>query len=115
MIILVSDRTMDLHQRNKELTIIYQEYKDFFEVIELKLTSSILADLGDGVLNKRNSHIRLRTHEGDMRQITVDLRGWSIIGSEKSYETFETLMMQISEGFRDSFGNQLTKKLNELN
>lgn len=85
--------------------------------MDLKLANNLLGNLNDGIFGNKTSHIRLRTGEGDLRRITVDLNGWSTIdreGTDKCYETFEMLMMEISEDFKTWFGTKLSEKLKDL-
>lgn len=105
---------MDLLLKNTELKTIYQEYKDFFPQIEIKLASGLLANLGDGIISNRTSHLKITTEESKTFKVSVDLKGWFIIGREESFETFETLMNQVSSSFSKSFGGKLIEKLNLL-
>lgn len=105
---------MEPEVRNNELQLIHKEYTPFFESIDLKLANNLLASLNDGIYGNKTSHLRVQTGEGDIKRITVDLNGWSIIGNPKAYETFEMLMMDTSPSFRDLFGNKLAQKLHQL-
>lgn len=106
---------MELEVKNNELQLIYNEYRPYFKSIDLKLATSVLANLKDGVFGNRTSHIRLQTGEGDIKRISVDLNGWYVIGHDnRSYETFELLMMDVSQHFRTLFGDKLTEKLQIL-
>lgn len=105
---------MDQQTKNIELKTIYQEYIDFFPSIELKLTTGLLASINDAILSNRTSHLKITTSENTTFKISVDLKGWFVIGKEDCYETFETLMGQISPLFSKSFGHQLTTKLMSL-
>lgn len=87
-----------------ELSIIHNEYKQYFPECDLLLKNDSI----------RKNHIRITTHEGTDILVFVDISGWSTTSYPKQYETFEALMMDISPGFRLKFGNSLTDRLNEL-
>lgn len=99
---------MEGYQQVHELTTLYNEYKSFFPVCELKI-------IDKSSESPNENYIKLTTHEGLDTLITVALKGWyEISNPQKSYETFEALMQNISPDFLHRFGNQLTNKLNSL-
>ncbi|CUM53449.1 uncharacterized protein AC631_00499 [Debaryomyces fabryi] len=125
---------MDEETRRNELSVLYNEYKDYFLVCELKLNLPSLASnsttiTGDDYYSKsasrrgkRNieSHIHLKTKEGETIRVSVDTSGWYETPEEdaleivKHYETFESLMMQRSRSFQNMFGNTLSDRLHNL-
>lgn len=127
---------MDDQTKCKELTVLYNEYMEYFALCELKLihpienTNSTSIDGDDyyakttsrtSKQNGRNeSHIHLKTVEGATIKVSVDLFGWYEIPEDdsseiiKHYETFESLMMQRSRSFQDKFGNTLSNRLHNL-
>lgn len=124
---------MDEQTRRNELSVLYNEYKDYFLVCELTLNLSSpdakTAITGDNYYaksasrrGKRNieSHIHVKTKEGVIIRVSVDSSGWYEIPEDdtleivKHYETFESLMMQRSRSFQNMFGNTLSDRLHNL-
>ncbi|CAG89807.2 DEHA2F24310p [Debaryomyces hansenii CBS767] len=125
---------MDEDTKCNELTVLYNEYKEYFSLCELKLNSSspntnttpitgddYYAKLASG-RGKKNieSHIHLKTIEGVTIRVSVETSGWYEIPEDdtselfKHYETFESLMMQRSRSFQNMFGNTLSNRLHNL-
>lgn len=125
---------MDEETKCNELTVLYNEYKEYFQLCELKLnlsspntnTTPITGDdyyakLASG-RGKKNieSHIHLKTIEGVTIRVSVETSGWYEIPEDdtselfKHYETFESLMMQRSRSFQNMFGNTLSNRLHNL-
>lgn len=118
---------MDLKQQQRELTQIFEEYKAFFPECRLCLTGGgpvggIVNESADYYarafsrkLNHKDiNHIHIKTNENDIIKVSVDLAGWYVIFREKHYETFESLMMNVSASFQSKFGSELNSKLMDL-
>lgn len=58
--------------------------------------------------------LRIETHEHSIRYVSVDEKGWFLLGDSRHHETFEQLMNSISPGFQAKFASLLIGKLQAL-
>lgn len=113
---------MDNFDRDNELRLIFEEYKEFFNPhwhLKISSADSLINNLNDDILNKSlkkyQSHIVVTTKENNPLRISVDNQGWFCIGTNnESFETFEMLMMNTSPLFQRQFGDKLSEKLNQI-
>ncbi|RLV84935.1 hypothetical protein JA9_000391 [Meyerozyma sp. JA9] len=112
---------MDNSTRNHELSALHREYASYFPSCELVLTVSETAPAGDDIyaklLSRKSppSHLALTTQEGKVLKVTVGVNGWYLCDeSQKSYETFESLLQVVSPAFKDEFAQRLSSRLQTL-
>ncbi|ODV80837.1 uncharacterized protein CANTADRAFT_20398 [Suhomyces tanzawaensis NRRL Y-17324] len=104
---------MDNAAQRNELSLVLEEYGSFFPECNLQTVVQRPVDFYNPSKKPQN-HLHILTALGDEFKVTVDIRGWSLLTDTRCYETFESLMMNVSPDFQAHFGNELSAKLEKL-
>lgn len=121
---------MDFETQLNELTRIWKEYRQFFPQCELlqiinedknsvhgtRVQNDRTFDEHPKELKPESNCILIQIPEGRKVTISVNTAGWHLMNPEEDlnhgdFETFEALMMSISQKFSVMFNEEVSRKL----